>query len=542
MAPPETRLRRTQFSMTKQWRLKKKISDNLVDQLLKNRGIEDKERFFEPQYGDLYDPFLFKDMVKAVERIKKAKNITIFADYDADGVTAAALLSQILDVRVYIPDRNKEGYGLNCQAIKKVAGNGSDLIITVDCGVSDFEEVELARKLGVDVIITDHHHLPSKLPRALAIINPKQRGYPFKDLAGVGVAFKLAQALLGRRGRGQPSPSFEKWLLDLVAIGTITDCMPLLDENRVLAKFGLIVLAKTKRIGLQRLLPSKLDAHAVAFQIGPRLNAAGRMDQANTAYQLLITTSGQEAQTLASHLEEKNRERQTITVKIFDELAAKFDSQKKLIFDGSEDFPVGVIGLVAGKLADTFFRPTIIFSQGKEKSIGSARSIPSFNIIQAIEKCGYLLEEYGGHPGAAGFTILNKNLRAFQKYLDDLCQRQLKEKDLIPILEIDAQIKPDDIAWDLCDEIQKFAPFGYGNPKPRFLLSNVQIQDIWCVGNNGCHLKLRVPFEVIGFNFGSWADKIKAGDYIDLVFELETDQWNGLKKLQLNLIDLRRHE
>ncbi|PIP17100.1 MAG: single-stranded-DNA-specific exonuclease RecJ [Candidatus Portnoybacteria bacterium CG23_combo_of_CG06-09_8_20_14_all_37_13] len=521
----------------KKWILKDRTEENIIDQLLVNRGIKDADKFFNSKYEDLADPFLMKDVKKAVQRIKKAKKIAIFGDYDTDGVTGAIILKNLVESLnfkpvVYIPDRKKEGYGLNTKAIKELAKQNADLIITVDCGISDFAEVALANKLGIDVIITDHHAIPAKLPDAFAIINPKQNNcsYPFKQLAGVGVAFVLTRAF---------KLDFEKWLLDLVAIGTVADCMPLLNENRILTKFGLIVLEKTRNIGLKQIMPQKINAESIAFQIAPRLNAAGRMDHANTSYELLVSNSEKEIRSLAQKLEKNNQHRQRETEKILKEVREKINLDQKFIFAYNKNWPIGVIGLVAGKLCDKYHRPVVIIGQGA----GSCRSIEAFNTIEALAQCSDYFIEFGGHAQAAGFKIEKNKIKILEKKLEKIINQKLKSEDLICHLEIDAELKSEDINFDLLNQIKLFEPFGQGNPKPRFLLKNAVINNMQCVGNGSQHLRMKLnSFKAIGFNCAGYASHLNINDRIDLIFELEQDDWQGFTNLQLRIIDLRRSD
>ncbi|MFH1392684.1 MAG: single-stranded-DNA-specific exonuclease RecJ [bacterium] len=519
----------------KKWILKNKTQEDIVEQLLENRGIKNREKFFNPKYEDLADPFLMRGVKKAVGRIKRAKKIAIFGDYDADGVTGTVILKNLFEFLkiqtiVYIPDRKKEGYGLNIKAIQKLAKQGTDLIITVDCGISDFQEVELANKLGLDVIITDHHTIPEKLPNAFAIINPKQKGCPylFKQLAGVGVAFVLVRAF---------KLDFEKWLLDLVAIGTVADCMPLVDENRILVKYGLIVLEKSRNLGLRQIMPEKLDSRAIAFQIGPRLNAAGRIDHANTSYELLTTSSEKQAQQIAQKLEQNNQKRQRETEKILKEIQVDLD--KKIIFAFNKNWLTGILGLVAGKLCEQYFRPVVIIGD----NIGSARSTENFNIIEALTQCAGCFKEFGGHAQAAGFKIEQDKIKILEKKLEKIVEKKLKPEDLICPLEIDAELKPENINFNFLNQIKLFEPFGQGNPKPRFLLKNAVIQDMQCVGNGAQHLKMRLSnFKAIGFNCSGYASHLNINDKIDIIFELEEDIWQGYKNLQIKIVDLRRSQ
>jgi len=563
----------------------------LTLQLLWDRRLKTQkaiDEFFNPDYSeDLHDPFLMKGMKKAIKRIEKAlenkEKITIFGDYDADGVCGVAILSETLralgaNPDIYIPDRNKEGYGLNLEVVKKVASKRNQpacrqagLIITIDCGITDFEEVKLANKLGIDVVIIDHHEVPNKLPLAVSIIDPRQRGekYPFRELAASGVGFKVAQALLKHKiqdTRYKIQTGREKWLLDLVAIATVADMMPLIGENRTLVKYGLVVLSQTKRLGLQELmriagikpainhelLVTNLDSYTLGYILGPRLNAAGRMDHANTAYELLVTKSKEEAETLARRLNSKNQDRQRLTDRITQEVEKRLKTlktKKKMIFEGDKNWLIGVVGLIAGRLSDKYYRPTIVFQKMKNESKGSARSIPSFNIIEAISKCQDLLKDFGGHPGAAGFTVPNKNLKKFEQKLLKIAKGTIKNKDLVPLLNIDLEIKPEELSFEVYEEIQKFAPFGQGNRNPLFLMKNLKVSSFKLVGSNCSHLKLCLSkelkdggikrFQAIGFGFGKFCDIIKQNDKIDIVFELITNDWNGTRELQLKVIDLR---
>ncbi|MBN1325482.1 single-stranded-DNA-specific exonuclease RecJ [Candidatus Falkowbacteria bacterium] len=567
--------------MNKEWALKEPVSleskkqfaeiQPLILQLLINRGLNTQDKideFLHPDYGqDILDPFLFPDMAKAVARIYKAvekkEKIYIYGDYDADGVTSTVLIANVLQTMgarydVYIPHREKEGYGLNLKAIKYLVRKKAKLIITVDCGISNKKEIALANKKKIDVIVTDHHHEPLELPEAYAIINPKVKkcNYPYYELAGVGVAFKLAQGIISSDKKNIFSPGYEKWLLDLVAIGTVTDVMPLIGENRTLLKFGLIVLNKTKRQGL-KMLAQKADiwpiteeelmnSENIGFVLGPRLNAAGRMDHANVSYELLTSEKDKELEKLVNNLEKNNQKRQSEVEKIINEikLKAKYLDKRLLILESGK-WPVGIIGLVSGKLKDQFNRPAIVIGKAGRRLIGSGRSIKEFNLIEALKTMPELFTVFGGHAAAAGFTLKNKKaLPEFEKRITELAERQLKGKNLLPKIDIDAELNLADLNWELFDQIQEFEPFGQANPKPLFLIKNLIVESVRTVGNGNKHLKLYLKheemtksFEAIGFGMGEHIEKIKIGDKMDIVCEINLNQFNGNRKLELKIVD-----
>jgi len=570
--------------MQKVWRLNKKAPKEFLEkfpersklalQLLWDRGLHTQktiDEFFSPDYDeDLHDPFLLKDIAKTVKRIqvaaKQHEKVAIFGDYDADGICGAALIAEILKSveihpTIYIPDRNKEGYGLNLKAIEEIAKRGITLIITVDCGVTDFEEVKLANKLGMDVIIIDHHEIPQKLPPAFAIVDPKQKTdkYPFKELAAAGVAFKLVQAFF----KTEKNPtSKEKWLLDLVAIATVTDSMLLLGENRTLVRYGLIVLSQTKRIGLKELMKTagvkpvfnpqtfdtNLNTFTLGYILGPRLNAASRIDHGTTAYKLLTANSEEEATSISRLLEEKNQQRQKIMEKVVREARGrilKHPQKEKIIIEGDESWIAGLIGLAAQKLSDEFWKPCFIYQKLKDFSIGSARGVPGFDVIEALDHCRKYLIEYGGHCGAAGFRIANKDFKKFKDLLIKASEKQLTKEELIPYLNIDVEVEADELNWRTFQEINDFAPFGEGNPAPLFLAKGVKVSGIKSVGKTNCHLKLLLEkkekkFQAIGFGLADFCDKIRIGDEVDVVCELIANEWNGTKELQLKIIDLKK--
>jgi single-stranded-DNA-specific exonuclease len=569
--------------MQKKWNTKNRIGAVSADlknkfhpvvlQLLTNRGIVGEkalESFFNFSYDtDVHDPFIFADMEKAVERIllarKNKERVAIFGDYDADGVTATALMYEMLTgigfekIMPYIPDRQTEGYGMNELAIEFLSKEGVTLIITVDCGITNIAEVEKAKQLGVDVIITDHHHVPKILPQAVAIINPHMEkcGYPFENLAGVGVAFKLAQGLQQKIDDSKMDQL--KWLLDLVVIGTVADCVPLIGENRVLTKYGLVVLSKTRRIGLLEMFKVgriEIDENTVpstqkiGFQIAPRINAAGRMDHASISYELMIETDVAKARIMALEVEDKNKARQKITTEITREVRALAENSfkdKKLIFASNEHWQVGILGLIAGRIADEFNKPTAVFQKQAEYFVGSFRSIDQVNIIEALEQCSDLLIRYGGHSQAAGVQVKHENMEKFYEKLSGIIEEELIGKDISPTIEIDLELSAQEIDWNLMEAINRLQPFGEGNEEPVFLMKDLTISDMKTVGNGSKHLKLSLRahsspkvFESIGFGLGDKFPDLKVGDAVDVVFNLQEDEWNGNKKMQLIVVDMQR--
>ena len=543
----------------------------LIMQLLFSRGIKNEKEireFIDPNYEtDLNEPFLFEDMEKAVTRIKKAADkkeiVAIYGDYDADGVTASIIMKEALDDLgidsfVYIPDKNVEGYGLNEESINTIKNKEASLIVTVDCGITNINEVAKANSHGIDVIITDHHHVPEIVPPAYAIINPhsKNSKYPCKELAGVGVAFKVVQAIYQKFLPEKNEQT--KWLLDLVAIGTIADCVPLIGENRLFAKFGLVVLSKTKRVGLKELFNvgriivdenNQPDTRKVAFYIAPRINAAGRIKHANLAFDLIFEKNIVKARELALEIEAHNTQRQKITDKITDEvrvLAETLYKDKKFIFAVGEHFPVGILGLVAGKIVQKFNKPAAVFREKEDVCMGSFRSIPKLNIIETIEECGELLVKFGGHSQAAGASVKKENVDQFYEKINGIINEKLKGVDLTEEIKIDAEALPENIDFSLAEDLGKLKPFGEGNQEPVFLVKNMQVKEKRVVGNGNKHIKMFLTanglpkiFEVICFNGYEKFIDVMEGDNVDIVCNIQKDEWNGNKKVQLSLIDLR---
>ncbi len=546
--------------------------EHLVVQVLYNRGLtspEEVEAFLTGTLG-CDNPFDLAEMDAAVTLIRQilrsGERIVVYGDYDVDGVTATAVLVQTLrafggSVEPYIPDRIEEGYGLNAEAIHKLAEQGTRLLITVDCGIRSFAEVGLAQELGMQVIITDHHHVGDGLPRAGAVINPRRSGcrYPYRDLAGVGVAFKLAQALLRteeqvplrRPEEGESRSLLEEELLDLVALGTIADMVPLLGENHVLARKGLQRINEVPRPGLQALMdvgrvePGQVTANTVSFSLAPRLNAAGRMGQALKALDLLLASDLEEARPLACELDQINNERRDLTRQVREQarmMVLEMEENPPLLFAASPDFPAGIVGLAAGRLMEEFYRPAIVVEMGEELCKGSARSIPEFHITEALDKVAPLLERYGGHAAAAGFTVRKEKLFALQEALVELARGDLVDVVLKPIISVDAEVQLSMLSWDLYRALKMLAPFGYGNHSPLLVSRHAEVQEARAVGAEGRHLKLSLRDErghlwsAIAFRQGDWNGRLPP--YVDLVYHLERNDWHGRTYLQLNVQDI----
>jgi len=565
----------------------------IISTLMWNRGLKTQkeiDEFLNPDYSqDIHDPFLFHDMNKALKiifkAIEKQKNIVIHGDYDADGVCSAVLIYNTLkklnakNVDIFLPHRETDGYGLNSNTIKLLKEKNTDLIITCDCGTSNTEEVKLAKKYGMEVIITDHHTVPEKLPKADAIIHPKVPGekYPDKTLAGGGVAFKLIQGILKKHAEsnenlpdGESHEAFEKWMLDLAAIATIGDMVPLIGESRTMAKYGLTVLNKTRNLGLQKLLqisgvsdengkPKKgnYDVTTVSFKIVPRINAAGRMDHANTAYKLLISENEAEAEKLSQELNKNNIDRQKLTADILKQAKKQIEENgtkdNLVTFVLGEDWPTGILGLVAGRLKDQFYKPAIVMSKTKSGEIvGSGRSIEEFNIIKNLQILDDLFIKYGGHPQACGFSIEEKNLEKFKTEFELKAKEDLKDtEELVPQVKIDAEVDLEDVNWKLYDLLQKFEPFGMSNEEPKYVAYGLEVVAVEPVGQDGKHLKLMIKHnsnvvkKTIGFWFGDpikhpydWKKNLKPGEKIDMVFSIGVNEWNGNRELELKIEDL----
>ncbi|PLR78031.1 single-stranded-DNA-specific exonuclease RecJ [Bacillus sp. V3-13] len=533
----------------------------LVASLLINRGLDTMEAarsFLFDKEQQFHDPFLLKDMDKAVRRIQEAignkEPILIFGDYDADGVSSTAVMMKTLvelgaNVEFYIPNRFTEGYGPNEQAFRKAAERGFALIITVDTGISALDEAKVAAGLGVDLIITDHHEPGPELPQALAIIHPKLEDslYPFRELAGVGVALKLSHALYGR---------VPEHLLEFAAIGTIADLVSLQGENRLIARQGIQRLSITKNKGLQALFkvtgadPAAITEETVGFLIAPRINAAGRLIDADPAVKLLLTDDELEAAALAEEIDELNKQRQALVNSIAEEAIREVEEhfpadENPMLVIGKEGWNAGVIGIVASRLVEKFYRPVIVFSFDKEKgeAKGSARSIPGFDLYKNLSLCKDILPHFGGHPMAAGMTLQLENVDELRSRLNDLAGKQLSKDDFIPAVHLDAKIELSEIHLSSVMELQMLAPYGTDNPKPKVLVENAAISSMRKIGSNQDHLKMTLEdngaeLDGIGFGLGHLYEHISPATKLSVIGELSINEWNNIRKPQIFLHDL----
>lgn len=522
---------------------------------------ESISNFFNPDLNGLYDPFLLTDMEKAVNRIQEAllakETVMIYGDYDVDGTTATSLLYLYLreiglNTLYYIPSREKEGYGLSKKGIDAALSQHVGLIITCDCGISDIDEVDYANANGLDLIITDHHEPADTLPKALAILNPKRSDdpYPFKQLCGAGVAFKLLQAF--SISNNIPLEKLYKHL-DLVAVGTAADIVPVLDENRILVSKGLEYLNRTNKIGVHALLKVSgftnkfLTVVNIVFNLAPRINAAGRLGEATRAVKLLTSFNIEEAHKLSNELEQENKNRQNIEKDTIDQailqLNATHDTSKDKIFILSNtNWHQGVIGIVASKLKEMYNRPVVMISFKNGIGKGSARSIPDFDLYKAFTECADLLENYGGHKMAAGLTITREMLPKFRKRIKKIADSRITASMLDPRLYIECEIKFNDINQNTINYLQKMAPFGPGNMRPLFVAKNLMVSGLpRIVGEN--HLKFKVNqnnivFGAIGWKLGTLYEMLISNRPLDMVFVIEENEWNGHTEIQLNVKDI----
>jgi len=547
----------------------------ILRRLLFNRGIAadaEARDFLNARASSDTDPFLLTGMGTAVARIRaaleRAEPIAIYGDYDVDGVTATALLVQTLralngHVRGYIPNRFEEGYGLNNEALDTLEAEGVKLVVTVDCGIRSPDEAIHARKLGLDLIISDHHGPSAELPGALAIINPKQPGdaYPDKDLAGVGLAYKIAEALLTDGGWHASDPRQPpiaggldpSELLDLVALGTVADLAPLSGENRSLVRRGLRQIQSTTRQGLYALASvaelniKKTNATNIGFVLGPRLNAAGRLDSALAAFDLLTTTDIMRAGQLAQQLDVQNRQRLALTREIqaqAEALALAEDPDAYLLFAADKNFNAGVVGLAAARLVETYYRPAVVAEIGAETTRGSCRSIPEFHITDSLDMCADLLVRHGGHAAAAGFTVRNEHLAELKTRLRGIAAEELAGVDLRRTLIADCEIPLADLNSQLMTYLDYLQPTGYGNPEAVFVSREVRVRSARAIGAEGKHLKLalsdgRLTFDAIGFRLGDLAPEFPPGTLADVLYTFEINEYNGRTSFQLNLKDIK---
>jgi single-stranded-DNA-specific exonuclease len=559
-------------AVTKRWEVARPLPEDAVKelsgyppvlrQILYNRGYithEQARGFLEAQPPPGCDPTKILNLPQAVERINYAiqnhERIVVYGDYDADGVTATALLGLALkslgaEVREYIPNRFDEGYGLNLEALQTLSTEGAKLIITVDCGIRSWDEAEYAHSVGMDLIITDHHFPLEAVPPAFAVINPKQQGddYPEKNLAGVGLAYKLIEAI-SISGRF-PDLKSEHYL-DLVALGTVADLVPLTGENRSLVRNGLEFIRQPIRqgimalIGVSGLTPARISTTDISFALAPRLNATGRLESALASLQLLISQDPLEVGQLAQWLEIQNRDRQKITRQIQAKSEQRIitdDQIPLLLFDADPEYNAGVVGLAASRLTEQYYRPSIIASIGEEFTRGSCRSIPEFHITHALDQCEDILEQHGGHAAAAGFTVRNELLQELVFRLDSIANEELENLDLRPKIFAETVIPLSELKPDLLKYLNWLQPTGMGNPMPIFMSTGLKVTQQKAVGADKSHLKLtvtdgKITYDAIAFRQGYWFTHLPSR--IDLMYTFELNEFNGQISLQLNVKDIR---
>lgn len=568
-AVPVWRFFPSQREVAHRWARRLGVSP-IVAQILLNRGLRTPEeglRFLAADWSGWHDASLLPDMAKAVQRLKEAvrrrEAVLVYGDYDVDGTAGGALLATFLhrlgaQPLYYVPHRMEEGYGLHNTGIDAALAEGARLIVTVDCGITAHKEVAYARSQGVEVIITDHHEPHETLPAALAVIDPKRKDSPYPDphLAGVGVAFKLAVALAREFGIGLEAMAEE--FLDLVALGTVADVVPLVGENRLLVKQGLPRLAQSPRTGIQQLLKvcglegKPLSTYHIGFIVGPRLNAAGRMDTAQGAFELLTTSDPLRAYELSRYLHRLNYERQQEEGRTLEEALRRMGAECDLsrepgIVLASEEWHIGVIGIVASRLVERFHRPTVLIAVEGEEGKGSARSIPPFPLHEALHQCRDVLLKCGGHAQAAGLSLEARRIGEFRRRFNEVARAWLKEEDLRPVLEIDALVAPRALDGRLYQELEALGPFGPGNPRPVLACRGLRIRHIQPLGPDRKHLRLVVEaegrlWEGIAWRKAAWAEALREGDWVALAFTLRQDDWHGETRLQLEVKDVRRME
>ena len=542
--------------------IKKYNLNLLLATILVNKNITEEKvlnKFLHPTRKDFYNPFLMPDMDLAIDRILKAidnkEKIIIYGDYDADGITSITVLKSFfkdlgIDVDSYIPNRLDEGYGLNKPAVKQIVEKGYELMITVDCGISAIEEIKYANELGIDIVVTDHHEVGETLPDAIAVVDAKRKDniYPCRDLAGVGVVFKLIQALSIKLNLKEEA--YLKYL-DIVCIGTISDIVPLVDENRVITKLGLMLVNQTRNVGLKSLLISsgykKIDSTTISFGVAPRINACGRMGHAEEALKLFLSDNIVEVQELTKKLNDYNLKRQETEKGIYQEALKKIEEKKldknDTIIVAGENWHHGVIGIVASKITELYFKPSILLCYEGEEAKGSGRSIPGFDLHDALMKCLDHIEKFGGHSMAIGITIKRNELENLKESLEKVAKDEHIE-DIIPIIHIDAKIPLSEITKEMVDSLKELEPFGEGNKMPVFVMKNLKIDSIRAL-TEGKHLKLTLKdgnniIDAIGFNMGELTEEYKIGDKIDVVGVLEINSFNGVDSVQINMKDIMK--
>jgi single-stranded-DNA-specific exonuclease len=527
------------------------------------RGVmtaEEANRWLFTAQDGLHDPFLIPDMEEAVERLHLAfsrqERVCFYGDYDVDGVSATSLYLSFYhglggNACGYIPHRVHEGYGLNEGAIRRLAEEGITLLVTSDCGTTSHHEIELAGQLGMDVVVTDHHQTDATMPPALAVLNPHRHGasYPFKGLCSAGLAYKVVSAYRQRYGSGEVDPES---CLDLVALATVADIVPLQDENRILVREGLAQITRGSRCGIRALkrvagITKACTSDTIGFRLGPRLNAAGRLDHAMACVQLLTTESEAEAMQIAERLEQLNRQRQQIEEGILNEATACMsrDELAAAIVLGSRGWHLGVVGIVAARLVDRFHRPSIVIAvDGQGVGKGSARTVEGFDLYQGLSECRDVLEAYGGHPSAAGLTIRETRLEEFRRRFCEVAARWAGASRSMPTVHVDAEVNLVDVNLNLIQELESLHPFGAGNPEPTLAVRGLDVVDARVVGEK--HLKLRVRqgrsfiFDSIGFRMGSFEELgLTVGRPVDLAFSPECNHWNGYDRVQLRIKALR---
>lgn len=539
-----------------EFQISKLLATVIVNKNLKTK--EEIEIFLNPTRNDYHDPYLMPDMEIAVDRIVNAieskEKVIIYGDYDVDGITSITVLKKYLldrglEVDEYIPNRLNEGYGLNKNAINKIAKDKYTLMITVDCGISGMEEIEYANSLGLETIITDHHEPSDVLPNALAVVDAKRKDskYPFNQLAGVGVVFKLIQAISMKYNLD--NKEYLKYL-DIVCVGTISDIVPLVNENRVIAKLGLKLVEVTRNIGLKTLLNQigyrKIDSSTISFGVAPRINACGRMGHEREALKLFLTENVIEAQSIAIKLNEYNRERQETEKKIFEEVLEKIEKSEKnkpCIVLADEKWHHGVIGIVSSKITEMYYKPSILICYEGEEGKGSGRSVPGFDLYDALTNCNEYVDKFGGHAMAIGITVNKNNFEKFKQSFEEYVQNADIEE-LTPVIQIDEEITIKDIQASTAKEISLLEPFGEANKMPIFMYKNLKIDSIRVL-SEGKHLKLTLKddnliIDAIGFNMGQRIDDFLLGDKVDIVGNLEINVFNNKENVQINLKDLRK--